>query len=133
MEEKYFYVDCRNIIVRVLTKYLDRIDLFRTQYELTKELKFQLDDISAGEFNKYINWLRDGETIVPKELKTIYNYLNTDCERKNKEEEKEKIFINIKRNILEYNNNNKNLDLNDTISHSRSFDCYFSNEFYNQN
>jgi hypothetical protein len=92
-EKKYFYVDCRGTIVRVLTKYLERIDLFRNMYELSNEMKFQLDDFSPEEFNNYINVLRDNGDI-PNNLKTIWNYLNTDCEKRNKENEEDKKLLN---------------------------------------
>ena len=56
--------------------------MFRTAYELTKSTEFKLD-YSPYIFNELIDWLKEDIAVVPAKLKLIYNYLNTDCVKRN--------------------------------------------------
>lgn len=105
-KDDFIFVECRGITVKALSKYLDRIDLFRTIYEQTGENKFELTDYSPEEFNEYLNYLRDNKEInytIPDKIVSIYKYLNTDClkmnEIENKIRDKDEIFNEIKRVI----------------------------------
>ena len=134
MDNKILYAKCRGTMVEFLSSYLSRIDKFRTEYELTDDPNFVLKDCSPFEFNAYISYLRDTpydkNNVIPKELKYVYNYLNTDCEVMNKEREEEnenKFLTDIKTkmddpsefNIFEELNNDpsmgfsKRLELNE--------------------
>lgn len=141
-KDKYFYIDCRGTIVRVLIKHLNRIDLFRTTYSLTRGIKFQLDDHSPEEFNNYLNWLRDDKTEFPSSLENIYKYLNTDCEKKNEEREREREKEQEREREKEWEREREKELLNrireeiDPPSHlrgdiiSRTFSFKFSLDFY---
>lgn len=108
-EPEIIYVKCRGEIVEAPFSYLSRIDKFRTEYEITKNLNFTLKDCSKYTFNLYLDYLRDVPykkgNKIPFKLKFIYDYLNTDCEQMNNEREKEKeqrrqeIMYDLKRQL----------------------------------
>lgn len=100
MSSEIIYVKCRGQVVEILSKYLSRIDLFRTAYEQTNEIHFTLLDYSPEEFNLYINYLRDNpfnplEEKVPMIIQPIFKYLNTDCLEMNKFKEIHEKTVNI--------------------------------------
>lgn len=135
-EPKYFYVDCRGVVLRIPFKYLKRIDKFKSDYDLSKSTNFTLDDFSEHTFNAYIDFLRDYEycieMTVPKDISYLYNYLNTDVteatellERK-KEWEKQfeadvdyKLLLAFKRLL-----NDVETKSNDVVVQVTSYRCY---------
>lgn len=89
-EDFDIYVECRGVKVKTMSKYLSRLDLFRTQYETTKSVEFLLRDYSGSTFHKLLDYLRDNpfddiydNEKIPKSLISISNYLNIDCQNIN--------------------------------------------------
>lgn len=81
-KDKEITVNCRGTIISISSKYLSRIDLFRTQIELTNNYNFKLD-YSLYTFHSLLDWLRDipfNCNNIPNELESIFKYLNIDCE-----------------------------------------------------
>jgi hypothetical protein len=110
-EKKTFNVDCRGTMIKTKVSYLDRIDLLKTMVDLSNENYTIFLDYSPNTYHEYLDYLRDIpfrlENAIPNSIKSLYNYLNTDCLERNRlleEEEKEKkeIFKNIETKVSEW-------------------------------